>query len=171
MRFRRLLFLVAVALALGLGVRAWVLEPIFVASPSMEPTLPTGTHLFLDKVTFRLREPRRQDIIVLCSPERDGRDLIKRVIALPGETVELRAKKVLIDGRELEEPYARHKREGELLEGDDLGPLSVPAQSYFVLGDDRDESRDSSVWKDPATGEPIHFVRRQDVRGLVRGMY
>jgi len=170
-RLPRLLFLVAAALAIGMCVRWWVLEPISVASPSMEPTLPTGTYLFLDKVTLRLRPLRRGDVVVLRSPEGEGRDLIKRVVALPGESVELRDKKVFINGRELEEPYVQHKREGERLEGDNLGPLAVPEGGVFVLGDNRDESRDSSVWKDPATGEPIRFVRREDVRGLVRGVY
>lgn len=171
MSLGRVLFLAAAVLAVGLPVRRWVLEPISVASPSMEPTLRTGTFLLLDKVTLRLRPLRRGDVIVLRSPEAGDRELIKRVIALPGESVELRAKKVLVDGRELDEPYAEHRRSGERLEGDDLGPWAVPAGRIFVLGDNRDESRDSSVWKDPATGAPSPFVGLEDVRGLVRGIY
>lgn len=167
----RFIFLFALALGVVLPVRWWVVEPISIASASMEPTLITGVNLFQDKMTLRLRAPRRGDIIVFRSPAGEAHDLVKRVIALPGETVELKDKKVFIDGRWLEEPYVQHKRGAERLEGDSLGPLTVPEGRYFVLGDNRDESRDSSVWKDPQTGEPLYFLRREDILGLVRGMY
>lgn len=160
----RLLFLVGLALAVVLPVRRWVLEPISIASASMEPTLLTGVSLFQDKLTLRLRCLRRGDIIVFRSPVGDEHEFVKRVIGLPGETVELKGKKVYIGGRELDEPYVKHVRGAEVLEGDTLGPLVVPARSLFVLGDNRDESKDSSVWKDP-------FLPVDDVRGLVRGAY
>jgi signal peptidase I len=136
----------------------------------MEPTLPVGRHLFADKLSLRLRFLRRGDIVILRSPLGDGEDLVKRVIALAGEAVELREKKVFINGRELEEPYAQHKRALERLDGDSIGPLIVPEGKIFVLGDNRDESRDSSVWKN-ASGERIYFIPIEDVVGLVRGIY
>jgi signal peptidase I len=169
-QFRRLLFLVCVAVSIALALRIWVCEAIVVASGSMEPTLPVGTHLFVDKVTLRLRPPQRGDIVVFHSPTGQDIDLAKRIIALPGESVELRAKMVLIDGRELDEPYAVHKRAGERLEGDDLGPLTVPPGEIFVLGDNRDESDDATVWKD-ASGSPIHFIPSAGLKGVVRGAY
>ena len=146
--------LFAIALAVVLPVRAWVAEPVYVASPSMEPALKTGTLLILDKLTLRLRPPRRGDILSFRSPV-NAHDLLKRVVALPGETVEMRGKVVFINGKELDEPYAVHSRAGERLEGDNLGPLVVPEKGFFVLGDNRDESNDSSVWKD-AEGVPVH---------------
>jgi signal peptidase I len=170
MKLSRLLFLASLAVSITLALRLWVFEAIVVASGSMEPALPVGTHLFVDKVTLRLRPPQRGDIVVFHSPTGRDVDLAKRVIALPGETVELRAKKVFIDGRELDEPYAVHKRAEERLEGDDLGPLAVPAGELFLLGDNRDESDDATVWKDPS-GQPIHFIPSSGLKGLVRGIY
>ncbi len=162
----RLLKLVAIALAVVLPGRAYLGEPIYVASPSMEPALKTGTLLVLDKLSLRTRDIRRGDILSFRSPV-DERDLIKRVIAVPGETVELREKLVFINGKQLDEPYVVHLRPEERLEGDTMSPLVVPKDSYFVLGDNRDESNDSSVWKD-ADGNPVRFVRRRLVQGLVR---
>lgn len=162
----RLLKLFAIALAVVLPVRTWVAEPVYVASPSMEPTLKTGTLLVLDKLTLLVRPPRRGDVLSFRSPVADH-DLLKRVIALPGETVEMMEKAVFINGKELDEPYVVHSRAGEKLEGDSLAPLVVPAKSYFVLGDNRDESSDSSVWKD-SEGKPLRFLRLSLIQGVVR---
>lgn len=162
----RILKLVAIALAVVLPVRAWVAEPVYVASPSMEPALKTGTLLILDKLTLRARSPRRGDILSFRSPV-DDIDMLKRVVALPGETVEMREKVVYINGKELEEPYVVHSRPGERLEGDNLAPLIVPNDGFFVLGDNRDESNDSSVWKD-SEGKPLRFLRLRLIQGIVR---
>jgi signal peptidase I len=162
----RLLKLVAIALAVVLPVRAWVAEPIYVASPSMEPTLKTGTMMILDKLTLRMRAPQRGDVLSFRSPV-DEHDLLKRVVAVPGETVEMREKVVFINGKELDEPYAVHSRAGERLEGDNMGPLVVPPKGFFVLGDNRDVSNDSSVWKD-AEGRPLRFLSLRLIQGIVR---
>jgi signal peptidase I len=166
MELARLLKLIAIALAVVLPVRGWVAEPVYVASPSMEPTLKTGTMLVLDKLTLRLRPPRRGDVLSFRSPV-DEHDLLKRVVALPGETVEMREKAVFINGKELDEPYVVHSRAGERLEGDSMGPMVVPKDGFFVLGDNRDESNDSSVWKD-AEGQPVRFLRLRLIQGIVR---
>lgn len=166
MGIARLLKLFAIALTVVLPVRAWVAEPVYVASPSMEPSLRTGTLLVLDKVTLRLRGPRRGDVLSFRSPVGEH-DLIKRVVAVPGETVEIREKVVFINGKELDEPYAVHSRAGERLEGDSIAPLVVPDKSFFVLGDNRDVSSDSSVWKD-ADGKPLRFLRLSLIQGIVR---
>ncbi|MEK7381768.1 MAG: signal peptidase I [Elusimicrobiota bacterium] len=162
----RIFYLLALSLAVVLPLRAWVAEPITIASSSMEPALRVGTLLILDKWTLSGRGPRRGEIISFRSPVGVG-DLVKRVIAVPGETVELRGKKVFVDGKELFEPYAVHSRLDERLEGDDLASLVVPDRCYFVLGDNRDESKDSSVWKTP-DGERVYFVRKETLQGLVR---
>jgi signal peptidase I len=133
----------------------------------MEPALRVGTRFFADKVTLRLRAPRRGDIVLFPSPIHAAESVGKRVIALPGEIFELRAKKVFIDGKELDEPYAYHRRGRERLINDDLGPLAVPPGSLVVLGDNRDESEDATVWKD-SKGKPIHFIAISDITGLVR---
>ena len=162
----RLLKLFLIALAVVLPVRAWVAEPIYVASPSMEPTLKTGTLLVLDKLTLRVRSPQRGDVLSFLSPV-GSHDLLKRVVALPGETVEMREKVVFINGKELDEPYVVHSRAGEKLQGDNMSPLVVPERGFFVLGDNRDESNDSSVWKD-ADGMPLRFLRLKLIQGIVR---
>src|SRR5262249_4614821 len=151
------------AVSIAFAGRTWLGEPIYIATGSMEPTLPVGAKLIEDKITFRFREPRRGEIVLFRPPVGDGRrDYGKRVIGLPGDVVEIRAKKVFLNGREQDEPYVKHTRAGERLIGDDLGPVTVPADGLFVLGDNRDESEDSSVWKD-AAGERVYFVKRADV--------
>lgn len=170
MRLERLLFLVIVAVCIVYPVRAWVIEPIYIATGSMEPTLPVGARCWVDKMSLRLREPRRGEVIIFHSPVEKDRDLGKRVIGLPGDTIELKQKKVYVNGTPLDEPYAVHKRESEHLVGDDIGPITVPNHELFVLGDNRDESEDSTVWKD-SSGQPIYFIHELDVVGLVRGFY
>lgn len=164
------LYLFLVALAVVLPVRLWVIEPIYIASASMEPTLPVGRRLFVDKVTLRLRPVRDGEIIVFRSPAGEAKEMVKRVIAVPGQTVELRQKKVFINGQPLDEYYVQYKREGERLKGDTLGPLLVPDNALFVLGDNRDESDDSSIWED-GQGQRVYFLPLKNVEGLARGIY
>lgn len=162
----RAAFLFVLALGVVLPFRTWVAEPITIASASMVPTLRVGTLMILDKWTLHARSPRRGDIISFRSPV-GPEDLVKRVIAVPGDTVELRAKKVWLNGRPLDEPFAFHDRPDARLEGDDLGPLTVPPRHYFVLGDNRDESNDSSVWKS-SSGERVYYLRESALQGFVR---
>lgn len=167
----RFLQLALFAAAVYACVDVFACESIYIASASMEPKLPVGTYAFLDKLTLRLRPLRRGEIIVFRSPLSPKEDLTKRVIAIAGDTVELRDKTVFLNGTEAVEGYARHTRSSEKLVGDSLGPLTVPPGSLFVLGDNRDESNDSSVWKDPKTGSPAPFIHAADVRGVVRGFF
>lgn len=162
----RSLFLLALALAVVLPVRAWVGEPITIASASMEPTLKVGTLMVLDKWTLHSRPPQRGEIVSFRSPVGDD-DLVKRVIAVPGDTVEIRAKLVFVNGKALDEPYVFHDRPLARLDGDDLGPLTVPEKGYFMLGDNRDESNDSSVWR-TSSGERIYFLKSSRLQGIVR---
>lgn len=164
---KRLLFLTVVAGVLAIFFRAFVVEGIYVSSGSMEPTLPVGMHLFLDKVSVKVRAPRHGEIVVFPSPVARRRDLIKRVIGLPGDTITIRYKRVYRNDAMLPEPYVQYTRGNELLEGDNLGPLVVPAGMVFVLGDNRDESGDSRDWKDEATGEHRYFIQISSIKGRV----
>jgi signal peptidase I len=164
---KRLLFLLFLGVVCTLLLRTFVIEGIYVASASMEPTLPVGTNLFLEKVTLQLGSPKRGDVVVFPSPVKDRHDLIKRVIALPGEQVQIKDKLVYIDQRPLAELYVQHTRSAETLEDDNLGPLTVPRGSLFVMGDNRDVSGDSRDWKDPLTGEHVYFVPVSSVKGTI----
>jgi len=168
---RRIIIIALITLAAGLAVRRWIAAPIYVASDSMAPTMTAGGRLLLDRVTYRFRSPRRGEVISFAPPEGGDYGMVKRVIAVGGDRVELRRKKVYLNGQPLREDYAYYARPGEILVGDNLGPLTVPPGHFFVLGDNRDLSHDSSSWKDPETGEPLYFVPLSAVAGKVRGAY
>ena len=171
MKTSRTLVIIAVTAAVVLAVRKYAYEPMYVASESMAPTLYKGQRLVLDKLIFRLRNPERGEIIVFASPVGEEHESVKRLIALEGDTVEIKNKEVFLNGQKLFEPYIRHTRPAETLEGDNLGPLKVPAGHVFVMGDNRDNSNDSSTWKDPVTGEKLYFLPMTAVTGRIRGIY
>jgi signal peptidase I len=131
----------------------------------MEPTLEVGSHYWVNRMSYRFRTPERGEIIVFRSPVDSEKGLIKRVIAIPGDEIELKDKKVYLNEKPLEEPYAIYKRATEHLVGDNLGPLKVPEENLFVLGDDRDESEDSTTWTNPKTHERIYFVPFRNIKG------
>jgi signal peptidase I len=167
----RTTIIILVTLAAVFAVRRWVAAPIYIASDSMAPTLSVGHNLIQDRVTYRFRSPRRGEIIAFSSPVGEDHESVKRVIAVGGDTVELKAKKVWLNGEPQYERHAHYTRPDELLAGDNLGPLTVPADSLFVLGDNRDNSNDSASWKNPANGEPMYFLPLAAVTGKVRGAY
>jgi len=170
-KLKRLAFLFFIAGIITIFVRTFLIEGIYVASGSMEPNLPQGMHLFLEKVSIRFHPLKRGDIVVFPSPVDHRKDLIKRVVALPGETIKVEDKRVFINGRILAEPYVQHTRDKELLEDDDMDPVTVPDGCVFVMGDNRDESEDSRDWKDEATGRPIRFIRIKDIKGRIIKFY
>ena len=159
----RALCLFALGVAAMVPLRRWVVEPISVKSGSMEPALPVGFRLFADKITLRFRPPRRGDIVLFPAPVGDRPNVGKRVIAVGGETLKIRGRKVYVDGLELHEPYAVYREGGA---GRAVGPIKVPRGKVFVLGDNRDESEDATVWKSPA-GRPIRFIPVTDITALV----
>lgn len=131
----------------------------------MSPTLFVESHYLVNRCVYRLHEPRRGDIVIFTSPIDHKTGFIKRVIGVPGDDIEIRNKKVILNGKPLEEPYTVYTRANERLQGDNLGPLHVPERCLFVLGDNRDESFDSSVWKDASSGQPIYFLSYENVKG------
>jgi len=167
----RTTIIVIITVAAVLAARRWLVEPIYIASDSMAPTLTVGHHLFLDKLTLRLRAPARGEIIAFRSPVGEDHESVKRVIAVAGDTVELRAKKIYLNGEAQLETYAYYTRAAEALRGDDLSPVTVPEGTVFLLGDNRDNSNDSASWPDPATGLPPLCLPLSAVTGKVRGAY
>ena len=140
-----------VAVILALFVRTWVFQAFKIPTGSMEPNLLVGDHLIVNKMTFV--PPKRGDVIVFKFPKEPERDFIKRLIGLPGDKIELKRKTVYVNGQPLAEPYA-HFLEAPRAEGDpvsddvrqDYGPVTVPSDQYFMMGDNRDNSEDSRYW-------------------------
>ncbi|MBI4395498.1 MAG: signal peptidase I [Elusimicrobia bacterium] len=160
-------------LSLG-ALGAWILrgclvEGIVIATASMEPILPVGYHAFVNKAIYKVRQPKRGEVVVLPSPAED-KDVVKRVIAVGGDEVRIEKKQVLINGQAVNEPYVQHTRADEMLVGDNIEPGRVPRNHVFVLGDNRDESGDSRDWKDPETGRPVYFIPVENLMGKVMGV-
>jgi signal peptidase I len=154
-------------LAIAFGIRVTIVEPFKIPSGSMIPTLEIGDFILVIKFKYGLRmpfmtnsvvswsSPARGDVVVFTRPddpntpdEDDSKiNIIKRVVGLPGDSVEVRRAKVYINGKALEESYARWA-EGGKFEGS-FGPKRVPEGHVLLLGDNRDNSKDSRFWTDP----------------------
>ncbi|MCU1359342.1 MAG: signal peptidase, partial [Ilumatobacteraceae bacterium] len=139
------MIVVAVAISAALLVRMFIVQQFQVEGQSMMTTLHDGDRVLVDKLTYRLHDPRRGDVIVLESDAVDlnHEDLIKRVVGLPGETIEIRDCTIYIDGVVLAEPYLDPAVIAQDGCGGDQEKLSIPAGDVFVLGDHRGNSRDS----------------------------
>lgn len=145
----RSLFIYAlVALGLALFIRFFIATPYIVSGASMEKTFENFDYLIIDRLTYDFAPPKRGDVIVFGLPQEPSRDLIKRVIGLPGETVSINGNNVTItnaqhpEGFVLNEPY---------LSSDNLGgatgtKVTLGPNQYFVLGDNRKVSADSRLW-------------------------
>jgi len=128
-------------------MRTYVVQSYKIPSSSMEPTLRLGDHIMVDKRAYLAGGPGRFDLVAFENPEEPEKKFVQRVVALPGETVEIRAKKVLVDGVPLDEPHA-YIAEGSssMASRDALPPQTLGPDQYFVLGDNRDRSYDSRFW-------------------------
>jgi signal peptidase I len=175
---------IVIAVILALFIRTFVVQAFKIPTGSMEENLLIGDHLLVNKFVFGPTETalertllpvgtiKRGDILVFKFPVEPDRDFIKRVIGLPGETVELREKKVYINGKPLDEPYVHFLQppgaESELHEvtsfdvRERYGPVTVPANQYFMMGDNRDNSQDSRYWG---------FMPRENVKGKALLIY
>ena len=147
-RRRRVLFdwvvVIVVALLVAFLVRTFVLAHFVVDGTSMASTLHDDDRVFVNKLSYRLHDPNRGDVVVLHQISGTSeRDLIKRVIALPGETIEVRNCQVFVDGRILEEPYLDEEVLASGNCGGDVAPTSIPDEHVYVMGDNRAGSQDS----------------------------
>ena len=140
LRIKWILILIGVVLLTGGILRSAVLQPYLIPSPSMEPGLVPGDRIIVNRLSYRMWAPTRGDVIVFAFPKDLKRTFVKRVIAVEGETVELRDNKVFVNGVAIDEPYVKP--------GDypPFGPEIVPVDKVFVLGDNRRESEDSREW-------------------------
>ena len=136
---------IGVALAVAFVVRTFLLAHFEVQGHSMDTTLHDGDRVFVNKLSYRLHDPNRGDVVVLHqdTPGTGSRDLIKRVIALPGEEIAMRNCVVTIDGVVLEEPYLDPEVVTPGHCGADIAPTVIPDDHVFVMGDNRPQSQDS----------------------------
>jgi signal peptidase I len=175
---------IVIAVILALFIRTFVVQAFKIPTGSMENNLLIGDHLLVNKFVFGPadapferallpeRAIRRGDVIVFKYPEDRERDFIKRVIGLPGETLEVKDKRVYINGKRIEEPYVHYLEPpqgsssfSEITSYDlreRYGPITIPADKYFVMGDNRDNSQDSRYWG---------LLPREDVKGRAVMIY
>ena len=158
---------IVVAFAIALVIRTFVIQAFKIPSGSMIPTLQIGDHILVNKFLlgnpvdvpftnihlFRmpgLRKPHQGDIIVFKYPEDPTRDFIKRVIGVEGDVIESKDKVLYVNGRKVMEAYVQHVdsfiKPSGMDKRDNFGPVTVPKDSVFVMGDNRDQSYDSRFW-------------------------
>ncbi len=179
--FREYYVTTVVMTIFALFVTTYVVHPMTVPTPSMEPTILVGDRLLIDKFTLRNafvtpipgtphHEIHRGDIIVFKFPNQPEVLYVKRAIGLPGETLEIKSKNVYINGQQLNEPYKVHSDPniypsdpshyfGGESRRDNFGPVKIPAGHYFMMGDNRDDSADSRYFgflpRDHIVGRPL----------------
>ncbi len=125
-----------IAVLLAVIVRLFVVAPSMVSGPSMQKTMESGDLVMVNKLLYLFRSPQRGEIVVFETP--DEEDLVKRVVALPGETIEAKNQRVYINGKELKEPYLDPNTVTA-----DFVKVKVPPNHVFVMGDNRSNSKDS----------------------------
>ncbi len=166
------------ALILALLIRAYVIQAFKIPSGSMIPTLVIGDHILVNKFLYGTKipfsetmvleftKPEKGNIIVFKYPEDPTRDFIKRIIAVEGDVVESKNKTIYVNGKQTSEPYTQHTdnsiRPMGIEPRDNFGPLIVPRNKYFVMGDNRDQSYDSRYWG---------YVDRKDIKGKALILY
>lgn len=142
---------ILIAVVIAVILRMFVVQAYRVSSGSMEYTLLEGDFLFVNKFAYRFAEPQLNDIIVFEFPMNPTKDYIKRIVAGPGQMVEIKDKQLLVDGQPVPLLAGMHHSDPDTLPDlyssrDQFGPMQVPADHYFVLGDNRDDSQDSRFW-------------------------
>ncbi|MCP9438331.1 MAG: signal peptidase I [Nitrospira sp.] len=184
---------IVVAMLLAFTIRVFVVQAFKIPSGSMIPTLLIGDHILVSKLSYGLQwpsdcklqwnlppincytsrtliefgKPQRGDIIVFRFPEDEEKDFIKRIVGLPGDTVQIRNKVVFVNGQPLDDRAFTQRVDPSIIDGtinprDNFGPVTVPEGSYFVMGDNRDQSLDSRFWG---------YVREEKIRGKAFRIY
>lgn len=142
---REWVILTGAAILIALVVRTFLIQAFYIPSDSMVPTLRNGDRVLVNKLSYKLHDVRHGDVVVFKAPPGGGdgkiKDLIKRVIGLPGEVVEGRDGKVLVNGKQISEPYLPADTRSKT-----FGPVTVPAGHLWVLGDNRPNSQDSTFF-------------------------
>jgi signal peptidase I len=158
--WKEIIFYTLFALLIVIPIRTWIAQPFIVNGSSMDTTFRDGEYLIVDELTYQLRDPKRGDVLIFKYPEDKSKYFIKRLIGLPGETVDIKSDSVRIintanpKGVVIDEPYLHSRTFGNTT-------VTLAADEYFVMGDNRLVSSDSRVWgplpKEDLVGRP--FVR------------
>ncbi len=163
---------IIIAILIALFIRTFVVQAFKIPSGSMKPTLLVGDHILVNKFIYGVKipfvmktiipvsEPKRGDIVVFIYPEDRSKDFIKRAIGVGGDTVEIKNKRIFINGAPYHDNFGVYVDEfvipGSMQPRDNYGPVQVPQGTLFVMGDNRDQSYDSRFWG---------FVDLKDVMG------
>jgi len=177
-KFQEYVEAIVIALVIAFFIRTFVIQAYKIPSGSMKPTLLVGDHILVNKFIYGIKvpylrntmipikDPKKGDIVVFIYPEDRSKDFIKRVIATSGDTVEIRNKKIYLNGQVYKENKGVYTDSfvipGSIQPRDNFGPVTVPPQSLFVMGDNRDQSYDSRFWG---------FVNLRDVLGKAFVIY
>lgn len=169
---------IVLAIILALFIRTFIVQAFKIPSGSMKETLQIGDHILVNKFIYGIKlpftgitlipisQPKRGDVVVFEFPEDPDKDFIKRVIGVPGDRLESRNKKIFVNGEPLQEDYAVKTDfyfiPPEIQPRDNFGPLTVPENALFVMGDNRDHSYDSRWWG---------FVKMRAVKGKAFVIY
>ncbi|WP_447976787.1 signal peptidase I [Candidatus Nitrospira bockiana] len=184
---------IILAMLLAFAIRVFVVQAFKIPSGSMIPTLLIGDHILVSKLSYGIQwpgdcklrmtfppvtcytshtlvsfgEPQRGDVIVFRYPEDEEKDFIKRIIGLPGDTIEIRNKVVYVNGQPFDDKAFTQRVDPGTINGavnprDNFGPVTVPDNAYFVMGDNRDQSLDSRFWG---------YVRAEKIRGKAFRIY
>jgi signal peptidase I len=167
-----------IAALIAFLVRSFFIQAFKIPSSSMEPTLLIGDHLLVNRLSYSVKvpftdivllhtgDPSRGDVVVFRYPVDRTKDFIKRVIAKEGDTLEIKDKVVYVNGKRMEDPHAFFAEDtvipGFFSQRDTFGPITVPKGSYFCMGDNRDRSLDSRFWG---------FVKNEDLVGRALIIY
>lgn len=176
--FREYVEAIVVAVVLALFIRAFVVQAFKIPSGSMIPTLLVGDHLLVNKFIYGIKvpftgttlipisDPKRGDVVVFRFPKDRSVDYIKRVVGEPGDTIEIKKKQVYVNGQPVKDEHAYYSSDAiqpaGMSQRDFYGPVTVPEDSIFVMGDNRDNSYDSRFWG---------FVERKEVLGKALMIY
>ena len=143
--FWELVRFAAIALVIVIPIRVFIAEPFVVSGSSMSPTFEDANYLIIDKISYRLNEPKRDDVVVFRYPNDQTRFFIKRIIGLPNETVDINGNAVTITDKEksktikLDEPFVKNTSSNNI-------HFELKGDEYFVMGDNRSGSSDSRYW-------------------------
>jgi len=184
---------IILAMLLAFAIRVFMVQAFKIPSGSMIPTLLVGDHILVSKLSYGIQwpgdckfrvsfppvtcytshalvsfgDPQQGDVIVFRFPEDEEKDFIKRIVGLPGDTIEVRNKIVFVNGKALDDKGFTQRVDPGIIHGsvnprDNFGPVTVPDKSYFVMGDNRDQSLDSRFWG---------YVRLEKIRGKAFRIY